>query len=424
MDTISGAGLQVDPSAGVTHKGAVGGPFSGSPRDYTMANNGGLDVDYEVRLDPVGTAPLLLDGGTSAIVGTLPSGGGSAMVSVSVDASAAAALGMGTYATDVIFEDVTNGREEVRTHTLEVGLTEIEVTPAADLQGGGPVGGPLGPSRTYTVTSTQPNPVSVSVVASNSWISLDGAAAPVAFQLSGLGDSRTITVGFSASATTLGAGLYTGSVSFTNTTSGMGDTTRGVHLDIGRVAVSATDTPVAIIDNSPFQSEIEVMQDVEIGDVNIKLDITHTFIGDLIVDVVSPAGTTVRLHNRTGGSDDDILTTYNDDGDAPDGPGVLADFNGESALGTWTLLGSDNAGIDQGSLNSWTLLIGAAPATAPPDCPGDLNGDGLTDIYDFGLFASTFGQSVAPNTGGDMNGDGFVDVHDFAIFGPDFGCAY
>jgi hypothetical protein len=41
----------------------------------------------------------------------------------------------------------------------------------------------------------------------------------------------------------------------------------------------------------------------------------------------------------------------------PDGPGVLADFNEESVLGEWILTVSDNAGADQGSLNSWALRV-------------------------------------------------------------------
>lgn len=58
----------------------------------------------------------------------------------------------------------------------------------------------------------------------------------------------------------------------------------------------------------------------------------------------------------------------------------------------------------------------------PPACVGDLNGDGLTNVLDFGVFASNFGQSVPPGTGGDMDDDGDVDVLDFGAFAADFGC--
>ena len=421
LDTITGAGLAVDPAEGVSHQGPVGGPFSDTPRDYTLANAGPSSVNYEVSLDPGGTAPLLIDGGTSTISGSLAGMGGSTMVTVSVDATAAAALGVGTYSTDVLFDDTTNGRQLVRTHTLEVGLTEISVSPTTDLFGSGPTGGPFGPTRVYTVTNAQPNAVDVLVTASDTWISLDGGTSAVSFTLNGLGDSQNITVGYSSVATSLSAGFYSGSVDFQNLTSGDGDETIGVFLDAGRITAPSMDTPVTILDNSGFQSEIEVTQDVEIGDVNIKVDISHTYIGDLIIEVMSPTGTIVRLHNRTGGSTDDLITTYDDATNTPDGPGLLADYNGEDAIGTWTLIGTDNASQDTGTLNSWTLLIGAA-TLPPPDCVGDLDGDNDTDVLDFSVFTTYFGTSVAPNTNGDMDGDGFVDVIDFGIWTSNFGC--
>lgn len=59
----------------------------------------------------------------------------------------------------------------------------------------------------------------------------------------------------------------------------------------------------------------------------------------------------------------------------------------------------------------------------PPMCPGDLNGDNRTDIFDFGVFATNFGATgLPPYTGGDFNGDGAVTVLDFGFFATNFGC--
>jgi len=58
----------------------------------------------------------------------------------------------------------------------------------------------------------------------------------------------------------------------------------------------------------------------------------------------------------------------------------------------------------------------------PPSCPGDVTGDGATNVADFNILASHFGQSVDPNTNGDLSGDGFVDVADFNVLASDFGC--
>jgi subtilisin-like proprotein convertase family protein len=330
---------------------------------------------------------------------------------------------MGSYSTDVLFDDLTNSRQLVRTHVIEAGLTDFDATPGSGLDAAGPTGGPFLQTKIYTITSTQPNPVSVQCAASDSWIALDGGAGPVNFVLSGIGDSHQVTVSIGAAANSLAAGFYTGSVDFANMSGGTGDTSRPVTLDAGRVTIPSTDTPIAIIDNQDFTSYIDVPDDIEIGDLNIKVDISHTYIGDLIVEVESPTGTIVRLHDRTGGSTDNLITTYDDGTNAPDGPGLLADFNGESAQGTWTLHGSDNAGGDTGTLNSWALQIGAA-ALPPPDCLADLDGDNDTDVFDFGLFAGFFGSAQTPGTNGDYDASGFVDVFDFGMFASNFGCPY
>lgn len=57
------------------------------------------------------------------------------------------------------------------------------------------------------------------------------------------------------------------------------------------------------------------------------------------------------------------------------------------------------------------------------ECAGNLDTDGDTDVFDFAIFAASFGQAVEPGTSGDFDDDGQVTVFDFAIFAEDFGCA-
>lgn len=70
---------------------------------------------------------------------------------------------------------------------------------------------------------------------------------------------------------------------------------------------------------------------------------------------------------------------------------------------------------------------GAVYAMTPPPvpaCPGDVDGDDDTDVFDFGALAMHFGTpSGATRSDGDLDCDGDVDVFDFAIFAVDFGCA-
>jgi len=365
VDTISGGGLSVSPGGNVTHIGVVGGPFSNTPTNYTISNQTASPANYEVSILGGGTAPLLLDGGPGPLTGTL-NPATNVMVAVTVDA-AADSLPAGVYTSTVRFRDTTNNLTFDRIHTLEIGQTNFTTAPANGLVSGGPVGGPFSGTQVYTLTSTRPTPVQIEVSADQPWISINGGTSPVTVNLSGTGATDTVTIGFSAAANSLSAGLYNGNVSFTNlTTPPAGNTSRPVQLDVGRFTYSATDVPQGISDFQTITSNINVTDSYCIGDVNVEVDITHTYIGDLIVELKSPQGTIVRLHNRTGGSADNIVRTYDQGVTNPDGPGSLNDFNGQIVTGTWTLTVSDNATADVGSLNSWKLKIAASGVTCPP----------------------------------------------------------
>jgi len=58
-------------------------------------------------------------------------------------------------------------------------------------------------------------------------------------------------------------------------------------------------------------------------------------------------------------------------------------------------------------------------------CPGDVTGDGQTNVSDFNVLASNFGAGVSgclPRTSGDLTCDGVVNVSDFNVLAGDFGC--
>jgi subtilisin-like proprotein convertase family protein len=85
--------------------------------------------------------------------------------------------------------------------------------------------------------------------------------------------------------------------------------------------------------------------------------IVHTWIGDLVVTLVAPDGTPYPLHNRTGGSTDNIDGTY------------TVNLTSEPANGTWKLRVQDAAGGDTGRIDSWTINLGAAPPATPTPTP-------------------------------------------------------
>jgi hypothetical protein len=97
-----------------------------------------------------------------------------------------------------------------------------------------------------------------------------------------------------------------------------------------------------------------------IADMEVVIDITHTYKGDVLLDLTAPDGVTiVRLHNGTGGSTDDIKETYGANATAP--AESLTAFNGIQAMGDWTLRVEDTAGGDTGTVNVWGLNFTCAP---------------------------------------------------------------
>ncbi len=107
-----------------------------------------------------------------------------------------------------------------------------------------------------------------------------------------------------------------------------------------------------------------------VTDVNVTLNIIHTYVSDLRIRLTSPQGTTINLSNRHGGSGNNYVNTIFDDaatigivgGSAPftgsfEPDDVLSIFNGENPNGNWTLRVSDHAGIDIGTLVNFSIEI-------------------------------------------------------------------
>jgi subtilisin-like proprotein convertase family protein len=109
-----------------------------------------------------------------------------------------------------------------------------------------------------------------------------------------------------------------------------------------------------IPDNNPagIESTLNVTQAGQIRDVEVALDITHTYIGDLKVTLFSPAGTSVVLHNRSGGTQDNLVTTYKS-ASMP----ALAGLRGQPMQGVWKLKVADLEAEDVGKLNRWAIKI-------------------------------------------------------------------
>jgi subtilisin-like proprotein convertase family protein len=114
-----------------------------------------------------------------------------------------------------------------------------------------------------------------------------------------------------------------------------------------------------IPENDPTgaRDRINFAETAIISSLKVEVDITHTYIGDLRVTLIAPSGASVALHDRNGGSANDLQRAF----DFTTTPGLSA-LAGQSLQGDWTLLVQDLAAQDVGKLNRWALEIQAQAA--------------------------------------------------------------
>jgi subtilisin-like proprotein convertase family protein len=126
-----------------------------------------------------------------------------------------------------------------------------------------------------------------------------------------------------------------------------------------------------------------------ISEVELQTFIAHTFSSDLDITITSPSGTVVTLTTDNGSGFDNVFNGTNWDDDAIEGASdatyadlvaksqlrseePLAAFIGENPNGVWTITISDDANVDGGSLNSWSIdLHTTLPAQRTVTIVGD-----------------------------------------------------
>jgi extracellular elastinolytic metalloproteinase len=113
---------------------------------------------------------------------------------------------------------------------------------------------------------------------------------------------------------------------------------------------------LAIPDNNPtgISSPIAVTAPGTVVGITVTVDITHSYIGDLQLALMTPTGRVILLHDRAGGDYADLRATYRLD-NTPGLSGAL----GEQLTGNWILGVRDIAAKDIGTLNRWSLDLGS-----------------------------------------------------------------
>lgn len=129
-------------------------------------------------------------------------------------------------------------------------------------------------------------------------------------------------------------------------------TVNSAFVSVAAINRTATDVPLAIPDDisTGVVSTISVNENASVTAAEVELQITHPYIGDLVVQLVCPSGEWVTLHNRTGRNTDNIDQDY-----------AISSCNGQSSQGVWQLKVIDNAWWDVGTLDRWSLRLTLQP---------------------------------------------------------------
>ena len=185
---------------------------------------------------------------------------------------------------------------------------------------------------------------------------------------------------------------------------------------------TGTSTPV---NGPPVTNIINIADTGSIESLKVSVDISHTYVGDLLVRVTHPDGTTLsNLWAGDCGSNDDFDVTFEDGAPAIDCGNpttgtfapldALSVFNGLEASGDWEILMADFFAGDTGTLNDWSIEI----CREVPLSVTEVNGLNNFTIYpnpNSGTFNVKFSNTNANDTNIEV-----YDVRGRRIFSKDY----
>jgi subtilisin-like proprotein convertase family protein/V8-like Glu-specific endopeptidase len=125
--------------------------------------------------------------------------------------------------------------------------------------------------------------------------------------------------------------------------------TRKVSYDAGALSLEIPDN-----NETGVSVDFNVDATEPVANVGLYVQLDHSYVGDLRIEIVHPDGTTVAAFNRGGGSADGLDTTF-----GLDGTGVveLLQLRGKPAAGTWKVVVKDLANSDTGVVKSLKLNL-------------------------------------------------------------------
>ncbi len=176
-----------------------------------------------------------------------------------------------------------------------------------------------------------------------------------------------------------------------------------IAVDTGVIAV---DPNVALIpDNDPVgvTQSVVVADDITIESVELILNASSTFIGDLDIELTAPSGMVSTFSEKRGDSQEDLVgVTF-----------TSLRHWGEGSAGEWSVRIADRASQDRTTWQDYQLVFHGTPA-----CPGDLSANGTIDIDDVTDILAVYGTyegDAAFDPAADLNNNGCIDLADLQV---------
>lgn len=208
-----------------------------------------------------------------------------------------------------------------------------------------PTSGSVAPGASATTTvSTATTAGSAQTVALTASGLPTGATASFSPASVSSGSSSTLTIATTASTpagtytvTITGTGAVTRTATYSLTVTGTGGSCSGTN----GTAVSIPDNGAAVTSTITISGCGRAAS----SSSKVAVNITHTYRGDLVIDLVAPDGSSYRLKSSNSDSTNDVITTY------------TANVSSEAGDGAWKLKVQDVEFLDTGKINTWTLTL-------------------------------------------------------------------